>query len=713
MQAKRDATVRLLKWMLASTIVVPALLSSYVAIVSYNSSFSLADERIQRSLDVVGEHAAKVFQSLNVIMTAINGRLRDLSDDQLRDAEEFVHRQLKDLVAEMPGVDAIWLLDRTGGALVSSYTFPVPRDLNVSDRDYFRALVERDIGTYVGEVLTPRVSSAPFFPVSRRRSTGDGTFAGATVISIIPTDFHNFYARLATLKGSNYTMVREDGVVLVRYPGPVVPGVRLDAASGFMQSIARDPNGGFYTTVSQVDGSERRIAIRKLGGLPVYISTGLGVTDIRQEWWESLRGHLIFGVPGSLLLFTLVWLTLKRTEDMYAEAARRVVAEERLRQSQKMEAVGQLTGGVAHDFNNLLTVIIGNLEIALRKSVDTPLERTLRNALAGGKRAAQLTKRLLAFSRRQPLDPKPVDADKLLADMADLLKRTLGEHIEVEIVGAAGLWRIEVDPAELEAAVLNLAINARDAMPDGGKLTIETSNVFLDENYTRQLGDVAIGQYVLISVSDNGTGMPAEVLDHAFEPFFTTKESGQGTGLGLSQVYGFAKQSGGYAKIYSEEGQGTTVKVYLPRQRMEKTAVEPIRIEPSEMGGEEVILVVEDDESVRNYIAEILQDLGYRVLLAADGMAASVLIAQPDRHFDLLLTDVVLPGMNGRQLADAARASRPRMRVLFMTGYSRNAIVHQGRLDSGVALIQKPFGRETLALKIREVLSAGIPVENE
>jgi two-component system NtrC family sensor kinase len=704
MQTRRDATVRLLKWMLALTIVVPAALFSYFAITTYDASFALADERIQRSLDVVEEHAAKVFESLNVISTAINGRLRDLSDEQIRAAQEYVHRQFKEIVAAMTGVDAIWIFDRNGRPVASSYVYPVPGDLSVSDRDYFRAHIERDIGVYVSEVLTPRVTATPVFVVSRRRSVFDGSFGGVFILSLNPAEFHKFYARLAALKGSNYTMVRDDGLVLVRYPGLITPAVRLDADSGFMQSIARDRAGGFYTTVSQVDRSERRIAIRKLEGLPVYISTGLGVADIREEWWSFLRSQLMVGVPATLLLFALVWATLRRTQDFHAEASRRMAAEASLRQSQKMEAVGHLTGGVAHDFNNLLTVINGNLEMALRRTVDAPVERLLRNALAGGQRAAQLTKRLLAFSRRQPLDPQPVDANKMIADMSDLLQRSLGERVEIEIVGSAGLWRTEVDPAELEAAILNLAINARDAMPDGGKLTIETSNAFLDESYARALSDVSAGQYVLISVSDNGKGMPAEVLSRAFEPFFTTKETGKGSGLGLSQVYGFCKQSGGHAQIYSEEGHGTTVKLYLPRQRGQRKSTDVSSKETTQPGGGETILVVEDDEGVRTYLAEVLAELGYQVLTAEDGKAALVILEQNERRIDLLLTDVVLPGMNGRQLVDLAKDHRPTLRVLYMTGYSRNAIVHHGRLDAGVALIQKPIAQMELALKIRELL---------
>jgi two-component system NtrC family sensor kinase len=706
MQARRDATVRLLTLLLAAVLLVPAALFAYASMLNYRATFALADERIERSLDIVGEHAAKVFESVNVTLTSASEMIRELSDEQVRSSEEKLHRQLEEVAAELPAVEAIWLFGKNGRPLVSSYVFPVPSNLDASDQDYYRVHRQRSAGTFVGDLLAPRLSHAPSFPVSRRRFNADGSFAGAAVVAVLPGDFHRFYQRLAQLKGSNYTMVREDGAVLTRYPGPIVPQVRLSQASGFIQMISHHPEGGFYTTRSQVDDTDRRIAVRKLEGLPIYISTGLGIADIRQEWLTTMASHLIFGIPATVLLCLLAWLALRRTNDLYAEGMRRAAAEETLRQSQKMEAVGQLTGGVAHDFNNLLTIIIGNLELARRKGVEDSIDRVLGNALMGAQKAAQLTQRLLAFSRRQPVDPKSVDATKLIAGMSDLLRRSLGEHVEIETVGGGGLWRTEVDPTELEAAILNLALNARDAMPSGGKLTIETSNAFLDEHYTQEHGDVRTGQYVLISVTDTGQGMPREVIERAFEPFFTTKETGQGTGLGLSQVYGFVKQSGGHIKIYSEVVQGTTINMYLPRHRSGPQPPPDLRTEALEQGNGERILVVEDDEGVRGYVSEILQDLNYRVLTAPDAAIALHMLERQEEPIDLLLTDVVLPGMNGRQLADAVTARHSGMRVLFMTGYSRNAIVHQGRLDAGVSLIQKPLSAASLALKIREVLHA-------
>jgi PAS domain S-box-containing protein len=394
--------------------------------------------------------------------------------------------------------------------------------------------------------------------------------------------------------------------------------------------------------------------------------------------------------------------------DAKARAQALAEAEERLRQAQKMETLGQLTGGVAHDFNNLLQIVSGNLEI-LQRNLDPEqarLRRAAENASRGAERAASLTQRLLAFSRRQPLDPKPIDANKLVAGMSELLHRTLGETIEVETVLASGLWRIEADPNQLENAILNLALNARDAMQGGGKLTIETSNAHLDRGYTAANAEVVPGQYVVICVSDTGTGMDEETAARAFEPFFTTKEVGKGTGLGLSMVYGFVKQSGGHLKIYSEPGHGTTLKIYLPRLLGSLPDEAETREEIVPEGTrEETILVCEDDDDVRAYSVEVLRELGYRVLEAHDGPSALRLLERQEGRVDLLFTDVVLPsGMTGAVLAERARELRPELKVLFTTGYARNAIVHHGRLDAGVELITKPFTYADLAARVRDLL---------
>lgn len=380
--------------------------------------------------------------------------------------------------------------------------------------------------------------------------------------------------------------------------------------------------------------------------------------------------------------------------------------EDQLRQAQKMEAIGQLTGGVAHDFNNLLTVIMGNLEHLERLTpAERPTHRLIAAALRAASRAAILTDRLLVFSRRHPLAPEVLSVNKLVAGMSDLLRRTIGEAICVETVLAGGLWSTLADANQLENALLNLAVNARDAMPDGGKLTIETANSYLDEGYARMNDDVQPGQYVGVFVTDSGTGMSPEIVRQAFEPFFTTKDIGQGTGLGLSQVYGFIKQSGGHVKIYSEVGEGTTIKLYLPRYHCTGDVAET-RSETREVprGRGELVLVVEDDPDVRDYSVEMISDLGYSVLSAPDG-ATALRLLYSNREVSLLFTDVGLPGgMNGRQLADQALRRLPRLKVLYTTGYARNAIVHQGRLDPGVEVVFKPFTYSDLATKIRHVL---------
>lgn len=388
----------------------------------------------------------------------------------------------------------------------------------------------------------------------------------------------------------------------------------------------------------------------------------------------------------------------RRTEELVSQG-------EALRQAQKMEAIGLLTGGIAHDFNNILQVIIGNLDM-LARTLPPELARHKRaatSAMAGARRAASLTKRLLAFARRQPLDPKPLDVNLVVQGTSELLRRALGETVELETVLGGGLWTVEADPNELESALLNLAVNARDAMPGGGKLTIETVNAHLDDAYAARHVEVKPGQYVLICVSDTGSGMDEQTISRVFEPFFTTKPEGKGTGLGLSQVYGFTKQSHGHIKLYSEVGKGTTVKLYLPRL-YEAAAVEDSTGDLTRPEGSgETILVVEDDADVRATSVNALRDLGYVVIEATDGQSALGLLKMA--QIDLLFTDVVLPGgMTGADIARQARDVNPNLKVLFTTGYARNAIVHHGRLDPGVQLITKPFTFDDLAARVRDVL---------
>lgn len=398
----------------------------------------------------------------------------------------------------------------------------------------------------------------------------------------------------------------------------------------------------------------------------------------------------------------------REAEAMVKRFEEKEATESKVRQAQKMEAIGQLTGGVAHDFNNILTVITGTIEILSDAVKDRPHLTQITDLMGGAAaRGAELTKHLLAFSRRQPLQPRNTDVNALIVDAARLLRPTLGEHIEIESMLAHDSAPALIDPSQLSTAILNLALNARDAMPDGGKLTLETKNVVLDENYARQNSEVKPGSYVMIAVSDTGTGIPANLLEKVFEPFFTTKEAGKGSGLGLSMVYGFARQSNGHIKIYSEEGHGTTVKLYLPQAS--GSGAEEHAGETTSYAGEhsdQTILIVEDDPLVRQYVLAQINRFGFRTLAAANAAEALAIVDGPER-IDLLFTDIMLPGgVNGRQLASEAIKRRPQLKVLYTSGYAENALVHHGRLDAGVLLLPKPYVSADLARMLLTALAS-------
>jgi PAS domain S-box-containing protein len=460
----------------------------------------------------------------------------------------------------------------------------------------------------------------------------------------------------------------------------------------------------FYTDEDRASGVPDR-ALETARSTGKFEAEGWRVRKDGSKFWASVVIDAIRDTTGEVVGFAKV------TRDVTERSeTQRILHEtqEQLAASQKMEAVGQLSGGIAHDFNNLLMIVIGNLETVqrhARESSNANMQRALSNAMRGAQRAASLTQRLLAFSRRQALNPRPLDINKFVISSAEFIGRSLGEGIEIETVGAAGLWTVEVDTNQLEVALLNLAINARDAMPNGGKLTLEAANAILDREYCQSNPEVIPGQYVVLSVSDAGVGMSKDVLARAFEPFFTTKELGHGTGLGLSQVYGFVKQSGGHLKIYSEVGQGTTVKIYLPRYF---GADDNDQLVDGELLGQaengENLLVVEDDNDLRAYLTDVLRSLGYGVLNAANGKLALDLLSNTNIAISLMLTDVVMPGMTGRELAKSATQLRPNLKVVYMTGYSRNAITHHGRLDSHLDVLQKPITQGELATRIRDAL---------
>ena len=439
-----------------------------------------------------------------------------------------------------------------------------------------------------------------------------------------------------------------------------------------------------------------------------YEAEGLRVRKDRTQFLAHVVIQPIYDRSGTLVGFAKITRDITQQREL----------EEQLRQSQKMEAIGQLTGGIAHDFNNHLTVIFANLDLA--RTVIPNRERLMRaldNTIKGAKRAASLTAQLLAFARRQPLKPEAIDVGRLLTQTSGLLERVLGERIKVETIRSGGLWPAYCDAAQLEAALLNLAVNARDAIPKGGKLTLEVANAYLDDEYAARNDDVKPGPYIMVAVTDAGVGMSREIMQRAFDPFFTTKPEGQGTGLGLSQVFGFIKQSGGHIKLYSELGEGTTVKLYIPKATTSNGHVIHENADAHEQapgGAGETVLIVEDDEDVRAAAAGMIGELGYSVITADGPEQALRLLAE--RPVALVFTDVVMPGpITSRELADQALVLQPDVKVLFTSGYPQNAVVHGGRLDEGVELISKPYRREQLARRLRKLLvspPAGEPLSS-
>ena len=717
-QKELASAVRPVRLLLAASILVPIAIFAFASWISYQQHLSEARDRVQRNLNTIYEHALKVFETFELSSRYLDELTGSQGDADIRKNEADLNTRLKSITDKLPQLRDLWVINAAGTPLVSATIQPMPK-LDLSDRNYFRAHRDNpNAGTYVSEVLKARAADTTFFTLSRRRSGPKNSFAGVTTVSIAPEYFVNFYAKLPP--PGVFALIRDDGAILARYPDISTQLDKLAPDGAVMRSIAEQPEEGLVSGTSSLEGHSMLFAYRKMPHYNIYVVSGIPSEVIIQDWLKNMASHLIFGLPATVAMIGLGLIALRRTRReafAYTKLRQEVVRRERtelaLQQAQKMEAVGRLTGGIAHDFNNLLTAILGNVDLALRRlgDGDERLKRSLNSARQASERAASLVQRLLAFSRQHPLEVRAVDANKLVQGMSELLRRTIGETITVESVLAGGLWKTAVDPNQLENALLNLAVNARDAMPGGGRLTIETANTYLDEAYVAaNTTDVSSGQFVLIAVSDTGSGMNKEVIERAFDPFFTTKPSGSGTGLGLSMVYGFVKQSGGHIKIYSEAGEGTAIKLYLPRL-MDENQVEPWS--PPEHAGErkngaddrpDQILLVEDDEEVNRFSSEVLREEGYHVISTHDAAAGLRLLdANPD--IKLLFTDVVLPGgMNGRQLADEALRRRPNLRVLFTTGYTRNAIIHHGRLDADVDLLTKPFTSDALAKKVRQIL---------
>jgi two-component system NtrC family sensor kinase len=711
---------RPLRALLAASLILPILIFTGVSWTAYHRHFQDARERLETTLGVIHEHALKVFETFELTARYTDELFADVSDEQMIASEAHYHERLKGLVDTLPQLRDIWVIDRAGRPLVSGTIFPMPLDLSTTDRDFFA--FHRDNATstvFISEVIQSRAVDRRVIVIARRRldPAGVDTFNGIMTTAIAPEYFKDYYATLPLRQNSFAALMREDGTILARHPDLGRRPARLMPETPIFAAIAASPQSGFVSASSPFDTVERMVGYRRLPRHGIYVISGVESRMIIHDWMQAMFGQLLFGVPATVTMVVLAWIALRRTRResmayarLHQEVAQRELTEHALRQSQKMEAVGRLTGGIAHDFNNLLTAILGNVDLAVLRlrQPDERVQRNLASARDAAQRAVSLINRLLAYSRQHPLEVKTVDLNRLVQGMSDLVRRAIGETIVIETILAAGVWKTSIDPNQLESAILNLAVNAKDAMPDGGRLIIQTSNTTLADVDVAAHEDLAPGPYVVLTVSDTGTGMSQDVIDHAFEPFFTTKPTGMGTGLGLSMVYGFVKQSRGHVSIGSAPGRGTSVKLYFPRskerrERSGRAAHAPDA--PRLMGlSTETVLVVEDDEEVQRFATEVLSDAGYRVLMARDGASALKLI---ERHAEiaLLFTDVVLPGgMNGRQLAAAALARRPGLKVLYATGYWRNAVMHRDRLEPDTEVLTKPFTYETLTRKVSQLI---------
>ncbi|MGY4304852.1 two-component system NtrC family sensor kinase [Bradyrhizobium sp. USDA 4369] len=699
MQTAQRKSLIMLRWMMVASLALPVALFLVVAYVSYGSTCEEADRDIRRSLDVVHEHAEKVLETIDRSLSEIDEIVRDLSDAEIKAREQALHGRLRQLSDTLPQMKSAWVFDVRGRPLVSSMIYPAP-DMIFADRDYFSAHVTTNAGSFVGAALTPRPPDhgAAFFSVSRRRQSEDGRFTGVIQAAVLPDYFEHFYARIGRAPGSYFALRRFDGLVLARFPaaqrsaGP--PPNDVPAAAADTEQLV--------TEISPIDGLERRVGYQRLAGFPVYVSAGLETATIRDRWIGTMGRHLIFGIPATALLVVFLAIARRRTERFYIEAARRLEAEDALRHGQRMEALGQLTGGVAHDFNNLLTVIRASADLLRRANL--PEERRLRyiDAISDTvARASKLTSQLLAFARRQTLKPEVFDISRSVVTLRDMVKTLVGSRIEIVTSVPDEPCYVNADAGQFETALINIAVNARDAMAGQGQLVISVMAAPDLPTPAAPQERPPLG-YVALAVQDTGIGIPQQQFSRIFEPFFTTKTIGQGTGLGLSQVFGFAKQSGGEIGVTSELGKGTTFTLYLPR-------VAPAEQPRSDAGGHALpvggrgmaVLVVEDNIDVGRSATEALAELGYLTTLVDNARDALEELIDGGSRFDVVFTDVVMPGMTGLELAEEIRRLELNIPIVLASGYS-HVLAQQG--TNGFELLRKPYSIEELSRVLHKVV---------
>jgi two-component system NtrC family sensor kinase len=577
-RAPASGAIRTLRVLLVGMIVVPLLLGAVGGYFSYRATYQRAAAALAEAVAVAEENTTKILDTHLLVAARIDDLLVGQTDEELAAKQQALHEQIAQQIADLPQVAAAWIINADGRELASARVFPVDRDLDHSGREDFRALRDGRMRTFIQALRARSLSGdyQPYFTVSQRRRSADGNFRGIIVVAVSGPYFASFYNSL--LGGSAQyaaSVLREDGTRLARYPETAQSASPAREDELLAAAIAGKATSGIIASGSALGNDGSLVAYKRLANYPVYVAIGRTRASIAYEWLETMAGYAAVGIPAAIGLTLLSLLALRRTrrEQLALAAARdagaqRAAIEAQLHQAQKLEAVGLLTAGIAHDFNNLLTIVAGNIALLRTQpnGADPRWQKLIDAATDGCERASALTKRLLGFARREPVDPRPVDINEVISGMSDLPWRSLGDRIMVEFRLAKELWPVFVDPVQLENALLNLALNARDAMEGAGRLTIETLNLQLDEaEAANHLETVSAGEYAAIFVGDTGCGMPPEVREKAFDPFFTTKESGKGSGLGLAQVHGFVTRFGGYCVIDSQPGRGTTIRLHLPR----------------------------------------------------------------------------------------------------------------------------------------------------
>jgi two-component system NtrC family sensor kinase len=717
----------LLRFLLVASILGPALILGLLAWFTYQAAFASAGREIVWTSEVAREHASKVFDSYRLVADRVLDLLKGYDDAAIRKSEQALHDKFIAVIRDLPQLESFIVLDRNAHPLVATAAYPVDSTVDYSDRDYFAALKNGAITNYISRVQSSRITGKSFFGWGRARREAAGDFDGVIDVAVSPQFFMQFYQTLtsevADSRDGVVTMIRDDGQILVRYPGFEGAPIVVAQSNPFFDAVRANPEGGTYTNRSVIDAGapERIYAFRRVPGHPIYIVVGRSVSAITRGWRFSMARYLAVGAPATLVLFLLTLATFRgarRERDALAqtraEMERRTLVEDQLRQSQKMEAVGQLTGGIAHDFNNLLTIIRSSIDMLRRPDLSEDRARRYVDAISDTtSRATKLTGQLLAFARRQALKPEVFNIVENVTSVVEMIRTLTGSRVRIETDLPDAPLYINADQSQFDTSIVNLAVNARDAMDGEGQLEIAVTAV--SEIPALRARAAIVGEYIAVSMSDTGKGIAADQLERIFEPFFTTKDVGQGTGLGLSQVIGFAKQSGGEISVESEVGRGATFTLYLPR--VEATAPLAEEIDEAEAlidGQGASVLVVEDNADVGAFTIQALSELGYSAVLAANAVAALGVLDGDAQRFDVVFSDVVMPGMNGIELGKEIRRRHTDLPVVLTSGYS-DVLAQNGA--HGFELLHKPYSIEQLSrtLKIaarwrrrRRALGAGV-----